>query len=63
MSVRKIENWAWWIAVDIVAIGVYFWKGLYPTTILYVILLGLSVCGLIAWLKQSGKPAASELPA
>lgn len=56
MSFRKIENWVWWIAVDIVAIGVYFWKGLYPTTVLYVIFLGLSVSGLVAWLKQLRKP-------
>lgn len=61
MSFRKIETWAWWIAVDIVAVGVYFWKGLYPTTVLYVIFLGLSVSGLVAWLKQlrsSGKVTA-----
>jgi nicotinamide mononucleotide transporter len=52
MSVRKIENWAWWIAVDCVAVGVYFWKGLYPTSALYVIFLVLSVAGLIGWQRQ-----------
>jgi len=31
-STRKIESWLLWIAVDIVAVGVYAWKGLYPTT-------------------------------
>lgn len=52
MSIRKIENWVWWIAVDTVAVGVYFWKGLFPTAILYVIFLSLSVAGLTAWRKQ-----------
>lgn len=61
MSVRKIENWLWWIAVDIVAIGVYFWKGLYPTTALYVIFLGLSITGLVSWYRQLAP--ASEQPA
>jgi len=51
-SVRKIESWLWWIAVDVVAIGVYFWKGLYPTTVLYVIFLALSAAGLKAWGRQ-----------
>ena len=61
MSFRKIENWVWWITVDIVAIGVYFWKGLYPTTVLYVIFMGLSVFGLVAWLKQLR--SSHEVPA
>ena len=51
-SVRKIESWLWWIAVDIVAVGVYFWKGLYPTTVLYLIFLGLSAAGLVSWRRQ-----------
>lgn len=52
MSARKVENWAWWIAVDIVAVGVYFWKGLYPTTALYAVFLGMSVAGLWSWRRQ-----------
>ncbi len=63
MSIRKIENWAWWIAVDIVAVGVYFWKGLYPTTVLYVIFLGLSIMGMISWWRQLNPPSATERPA
>jgi nicotinamide mononucleotide transporter PnuC len=55
-SVRKIESWLWWIAVDVVAIGVYFWKGLYPTTGLYGIFLALSVMGLISWRRQLQAP-------
>lgn len=51
-SARKIESWIWWIAVDVVAIGVYFWKGLYPTTALYVIFLVLSGYGLIVWRRR-----------
>jgi len=52
MSIRKIENWIWWIVVDVVAIGVYCWKGLYPTTALYAIFLGLSIWGLVGWLRE-----------
>ncbi|MDR3526576.1 MAG: nicotinamide riboside transporter PnuC [Rhizomicrobium sp.] len=51
-SVRKIESWLLWIAVDVVAIGVYFWKGLYPTTGLYGVFLLLSVVGFLSWRRQ-----------
>ena len=46
---RLIENWWLWIVVDIVSIGLYTAKGLWLTTLLYVIFLGLAVWGLIDW--------------
>jgi nicotinamide mononucleotide transporter len=52
LSVRKIENWILWIVADVVQIGLYCWKGLYPTTALYIIFLVLSVVGLLQWHRQ-----------
>lgn len=49
LSTRKIENWLLWIGVDGVAIGLYFWRGLFPTVALYVVFLILSVFGLVNW--------------
>ena len=49
MAQRKIENWYLWILVDIVAIGLYFSRDLYPTSALYLLFLLLSVAGLIGW--------------
>lgn len=46
-------NWLFWIIVDIVAIYIYSQKGLYPTAILYVTFLIMSVWGLITWLQQA----------
>jgi len=48
-SRRRIENWAMWIAVDVVAIGLYGARGLWLTAVLYLIFLLLSVWGLIDW--------------
>lgn len=48
---KKIENWILWIVVDVVAITIYSLKGLYPTSILYTILLALSIYGYISWSK------------
>jgi nicotinamide mononucleotide transporter len=52
LSVRKIENWILWIITDVVQIGLYYWKGLYPTTGLYVLFLVLSVVGLFQWARE-----------
>ena len=53
MLARKlIENWIFWFVIDVVAVGVYFTRGLYPTTVLYLVYLGLAVAGWRAW-RQS----------
>jgi len=52
LSIRKIENWILWIVTDVVQIGLYYWKGLYPTTGLYILFLVLSCVGLYEWLRE-----------
>ena len=52
LSIRKIENWILWIVTDVVQIGLYYWKGLYPTTGLYILFLILSCVGLYEWLRE-----------
>ncbi|MEM7368369.1 MAG: nicotinamide riboside transporter PnuC [Bacteroidota bacterium] len=51
MAQKKLVNWLLWIAVDLVAIGIYFYKELYPTTILYVGYLILAISGYLVWRK------------
>jgi nicotinamide mononucleotide transporter len=46
---KRLESWLYWIAVDVVAIGIYWFKGLYVTTGLYAVFLILAICGLISW--------------
>ena len=46
---RKLENWVGWIFVNLISVPLYFIKELYPTTALYVVLLGLAVVGLLEW--------------
>ena len=49
MARRRIENWVLWILVDMVALLLYFSRGLYPTSALYLLFLLLSIAGLIGW--------------
>ncbi|MCO6460620.1 MAG: nicotinamide mononucleotide transporter [Saprospiraceae bacterium] len=51
MAKRKIENWYAWILSNVVALPLFFSKGLYPTVFQYIIFLILATWGLITWRK------------
>ncbi len=51
LALRRTENWLLWIAIDVASIGLYLWRGLYPTGALYVAFLVLSVLGYRQWRK------------
>lgn len=50
---RRVESWYLWILVDLIAIPLFAWRGLYPTSAVYVVLLGLSIDGLIQWRRAA----------
>ena len=49
MTVKKIENWWYWIAGNIISIPVYFSQGLYLTSLQYAVFLVIAIMGLRAW--------------
>lgn len=49
MSRRHLESWYLWIAVDILAIGLFYSRGLQPTAALYMVFLVLATMGLFQW--------------
>ena len=55
MANKKIENWIFWIAGNIVSIPLYFVKGYGFTGIQYSIFLILAIQGYIAWKKSLNK--------
>jgi nicotinamide mononucleotide transporter len=48
---KHIANWWLWIVVDALEIGVFLYKRLYLTSVLFAILIFLAVLGLRAWNK------------
>ena len=53
MLARKlIENWFVWIVADGLCVGLYIYKGLYPTVILFIIYTFMSVVGYLQWKKS-----------
>jgi nicotinamide mononucleotide transporter len=52
MLARKlIENWLVWILADGIATGLFFYKELYPTAILFIIYTAMAVVGYWQWRK------------
>jgi nicotinamide mononucleotide transporter len=51
MARRFVENWHFWIVVNLISIPLYALKELYLTAGLYSLFLVLAVVGLVAWRK------------
>ncbi len=49
---KVLENWAIWITVDVLAIGVYINRDLHLTAGLYGVFLLLAATGLWTWIKE-----------
>lgn len=65
MLARKhLENWAIWIAVNLLSVALFAWKELWLTAVLYLLLAALAVIGLSAWrrrLAELGSVGATAL--
>jgi len=52
MLARKIiEHWILWVIADLVSMGLYIYKGLYPTVILFAVYTLMAVIGYREWEK------------
>lgn len=52
LAKKYIGHWLIWIFVDAVSAGLYVYKGLWPTVILFVIYTVMAVLGYIEWKKD-----------
>ena len=53
LSRKKVENWHAWIAVDILYVGLYLYKHLVLTALLYGLFVLMAVVGLRAWSRAA----------
>ena len=51
LAQKYLEQWLLWIVVNIVSTALYFWKGLYPTGILFIVYVIVAVLGYMKWKK------------
>jgi len=54
---KKIESWYYWFVVDILATGIYVYKGIYFYATLYGIYIFLALAGYYSWRKSMGESA------
>jgi nicotinamide mononucleotide transporter len=53
MQSRKwIENWWVWITADAIYLGLYIYKHLYITTLLYAVFMAMCFAGLMQWKRD-----------
>ncbi|KRB93761.1 nicotinamide riboside transporter PnuC [Noviherbaspirillum sp. Root189] len=49
---KKVENWHVWIVVDLLYVGLYVYKDLMLTAVLYALFVVLACVGLRAWNRR-----------
>ena len=52
MTRKLLENWALWVTVDVFYVGMFIYKGLCVTAVLYAVFLALAVKGWIDWRRS-----------
>lgn len=58
MLTRKyIEHWLLWVVIDLISMGLYIYRGLYPTTLLFLIYTVMAIVGYLQWRKEIIKVA------
>lgn len=60
MAHKRVESWYFWIAVDVIAIGLYSIKGVLVVAALYAVFLLLAVKGVRTWRAALWRQAGQE---
>ncbi len=55
LAKKYLENWIIWIAVDFISMGMYIYKGLTVTSVLFAVYTFAAIIGYRAWLKSEHK--------
>ncbi len=62
LTKKILENWWMWIVTDAISVGLYLYKSLTLTAILYLVFLAMCITGLLQWRRtlRSGEASASS---
>ncbi len=56
---KRLENWLCWIVLDVVYVGLFAYKQLYLTALLYAVFVVLAVRGHVAW-SRTVRPSSPQ---
>jgi nicotinamide mononucleotide transporter len=62
LNAFRIENWAFWIAADLIYVPLYMVKRLDLTALVYVLFLGLCAAGVSGWRKALRAGSGAAVP-
>jgi nicotinamide mononucleotide transporter len=52
LAKKLIEHWILWIVIDTISAGLYIYKELYPTAIIFMVYTIMAIVGFIQWRKH-----------
>ena len=52
LSRKLVEQWLVWLVVDAISVGLYLYKGIPITAMLYTLYCALAIAGYMRWRKQ-----------
>ena len=56
---KYLENWPTWVAVNVVGVALFAYKGLWLTVLLYALFTVMAVIGWRAWRRLAGQASVS----
>jgi nicotinamide mononucleotide transporter len=57
LTQKMIEQWIFWIVIDLLSCSLMLYKGLYPSSLLFVAYTLLAIKGYVEWKKELAVPA------
>lgn len=60
---RRIENWAFWLLVNSIAVPLYASRGLYLTAVLYAAYWVHAIVAWVVWRRLAGRPVSPAVAA
>lgn len=58
---KKAENWIYWIAVDVIAVVLYFAVDVRFVSLLYVVITGMAIRGMIEWHRSAQRTKVDKI--
>lgn len=55
LSRKWVEQWLVWLAVDVVTVGLYCYKGIPITAGLYLLYSALAIAGYLRWQRMAAR--------
>ncbi len=58
LSRKKVENWLIWIVVNVLYVGLFLYKSLFPSAFLYALFIVMAIIGWRVWNKAAPQRAS-----